>query len=188
MNHPLYYTHFGGKAPTRAGTDHATIVPYGRFRAGDGKHVMFGIQNEREWASFCAGVLKQPELATDPRYDNNTRRNAARAEVIALIERVFADLTAEEVVARLDDAGIANARLNTPEEVWNHPQLQARNRWREVDSPAGPIPAALPPATLDGVEVRMDPIPGIGEHTDAILKDLGYSLAEVAGLKDSGAV
>jgi itaconate CoA-transferase len=188
MNHPLYYTHFSGNAPKRAGTDHATIVPYGRFRAGDGKHVMFGIQNEREWASFCSGVLKQPELTKDARYDNNTKRNAARAEVIALIEKVFAGLTAEDVVARLDSAGIANARLNSPEEVWNHPQLQARNRWREVESPAGAIPATLPPASFEGVEVRMDPIPAVGEHTDGILKALGYDAAELDELKLSGAV
>ena len=188
MGHPLYYTHFGGRAPKRAGTDHATIVPYGRFRAGDGRHVMFGIQNEREWASFCKGVLKRPELATDARYDNNTKRNAARAEVIALIESVFADLSAAEVVARLDGAGIANARLNTPEEVWDHPQLQARNRWREVDSPAGPIPAPLPPASFEGVDVRMDPIPKVGEHTEAILRGLGYAAEDVAALRSSGAI
>jgi itaconate CoA-transferase len=188
MNHPLYYTHFSGNAPKRAGTDHATIVPYGRFRAGDGKHVMFGIQNEREWASFCSGVLQKPELAKDPRYDNNTRRNAARAEVIALIESVFAELTAEEVVARLDSAGIANARLNNPEEVWNHPQLKARKRWRDVESPAGAIPATLPPATFEGVEVRMDPIPAVGAHTDAILRELGYDATALGELKSSGAV
>jgi itaconate CoA-transferase len=188
MGHPLYYTHFGGQAPKRAGTDHATIVPYGRFRVGDGSHVMFGIQNEREWASFCRGVLQQPELAGDTRYDNNTKRNGARAEVIALIERVFADLTAVQVVERLDAAGIANARLNDPEEVWNHPQLKARNRWREVDSPAGPIPAVLPPAAFDGVEVRMDPIPRVGEHTTSILEGLGYSAQDIDALKQGGAV
>jgi itaconate CoA-transferase len=188
MGHPLYYTHFSGKAPKRAGPDHATIVPYGRFRAGDGKHVMFGIQNEREWASFCKGVLQQPELATDARYDNNTKRTAARAEVVALIEGVFAKLTAEQVVERLDAAGIANARLNSPDEVWAHPQLAARNRWREVGSPAGPLPAVLPPASFDGVEMRMDPIPGIGEHTDAILAELGYAAEEIAMLKTGGAI
>jgi itaconate CoA-transferase len=188
MGHPLYYTHFGGAAPRRAGTDHATIVPYGRFRTGDGSHVMFGIQNEREWASFCRGVLRKPELAVDARYDNNTKRTAARAEVIGLIEDVFASLTAREVVARLDDAGIANARLNDPEAVWNHPQLQARNRWREVDTPAGPIPAPLPAATFEGVEPRMDPIPRIGEHTSCILEELGYTGAEIDALRQGGAV
>ena len=188
MGHPLYYTHFGGKAPKRSGPDHATIVPYGRFRAGDGAHVMFGIQNEREWASFCKGVLRNPALATDPRYDNNTKRTAARAEVVALIEGVFAALTAADVVARLDEAGIANARLNSPEEVWAHPQLEARKRWREVGSPVGPLPAVLPPASFDGVDVRMDPIPRIGEHTDAILNELGYGRDEVESLRRAGAV
>ena len=188
MSHPLYYTHFGGRAPKRSGPDHATIVPYGRFRAGDGEHVIFGIQNEREWAAFCRDVLKQPELARDSRYDNNTRRTAARAEVVALIERVFADLKAEQVVERLDTAGIANARLNSPEDVWNHEQLQARDRWREVGSPAGAIPAVLPPASFEGVEPRMDPIPAIGEHTDRILGDLGYSAENIAKLRKDGAV
>jgi itaconate CoA-transferase len=175
MNHPLYYTHFGGRAPRRSGPDHATIVPYGRFRAGDGKHVIFGIQNEREWTAFCSGVLKKTELAKDPRYDNNTKRTAARAEVVSLIEAVFAELSAQEVIARLDQAGIANARLNTPEEVWDHEQLKARDRWREVGSPEGAIPAVLPPASFAGVEARMDPVPSIGEHTDAILSELGYT-------------
>ena len=188
MGHPLYYTHFSGKAPKRAGPDHATIVPYGRFRAGDGSHVMFGIQNEREWAAFCKEVLHQPELATDARYDNNTKRTAARGEVVALIEGVFADLTAEAVVARLDAAGIANARLNSPDEVWAHPQLKARNRWREVASPVGPLPAVLPPATFDGVEVRMDPIPAIGEHTDSILGELGYDSGRIDALRQEGAI
>ncbi len=188
MSHPLYYTHFGGKAPRRAGPDHATIVPYGRFRTGDGKHVMFGIQNEREWASFCKGVLQQSELASDSRYDNNTKRTAARGEVVALIERVFSHLTAEQVVVRLDEAGIANARLNAPDDVWAHPQLQARGRWREVNSPGGPLPAVLPPASFDGVEVRMDPIPKIGEHTDGILSELGYTRSQIDGLRSAGAI
>jgi itaconate CoA-transferase len=188
MGYPLYYTHFGGKAPRRAGTDHATIVPYGRFRTGDDSFVMFGIQNEREWVSFCAGVLKQPLLAKDARYDSNTKRTAARAEVIALIERAFSELTAGEVVERLDASGIANARLNSPEEVWKHPQLEKRNRWREVASPAGPLPAVLPPASFDGVEPRMDPIPEVGEHPEAILAELGLAAADIARLKAEGAV
>ena len=187
MGHPLYYTHFSGKAPRRSGPDHATIVPYGRFRAKDGE-VMFGIQNEREWANFCDKVLGQPALAVDPRYDNNTKRTAARAEVVALIEKVFSTWTAAEVVAKLDAADIANARLNTPEEVWNHPQLVARNRWREVQTPAGAIPALLPAASYAGVEPRMDPVPAVGEHTDAILAGLGYSGAEIAALKAAAAV
>ncbi|MGZ5162700.1 MAG: CaiB/BaiF CoA transferase family protein [Burkholderiales bacterium] len=188
MNHPLYYTHFSGRAPKRSGPDHATIVPYGRFRTGDGKHVMFGIQNEREWAAFCSGVLKQPQLAKDPRYDNNTKRTAARSEVVGLIERVFAELTAEDVIARLDSSDIANARLNTPEEVWNHAQLKARDRWREVGSPVGSIPAVLPPASFDGIEARMDPIPSIGQHTQSILAELGYTEREIETLQRAAAV
>ncbi len=188
MSHPLYYTHGSGKSPKRAGPDHATIVPYGRFRAGDGKHVMFGIQNEREWAAFCAEVVKQPALAKDPRYDNNTKRTAARAEVVALIEGVFSQLSADQIVERLDAGGIANGRLNSPDEVWAHPQLKARNRWREVDSPAGRIPALLPPASFDGVEVRMDAIPAVGEHTGGILSELGYDDRAIAALRAGGAV
>jgi itaconate CoA-transferase len=188
MNHPLMYEHFGGKPMQRAGTDHAIIVPYGRFTAGDGKDVMFGIQNEREWASFCAKVLDKPALATDPRYDNNTKRLAARDELIALITQAFSSMTAEQVVARLDAADIANARLNKPLEVWNHEQLKARNRWREVDTPAGRIPALLPPVTTSGYEVRMDAVPSVGQHTDFVLSDIGYSKAEIAALRANGVV
>ncbi len=188
MNHPIMYNHFGSTPIRRSGTDHATVVPYGRFTAGDGKDVMLGIQNEREWVSFCKMVLDQPELATDPRYDNNTRRNAARAEVIALISAVFATLTAAQVVARLDAAGIANARMNSPEEVWDHPQLKARKRWREVDTPQGRIPALLPPMTSSEYEVRMDKVPVVGEHTDQVLRGLGYSDAAIAGLRASEVV
>jgi len=188
MSYPLYYTHFSGMAPPRTGPDHATIVPYGRFRAGDGKEVMFGIQNEREWASFCERILLRPALARDPRYDSNVKRNAARAELVALIGREIATMTAEEAVMKLDAAGIANARINTPGEVWDHPQFTARNRWREVDTPVGIVPALLPPASLAGVEPRMDPIPEIGAHTDAILAELGYAQGEIETLRGSGAV
>jgi itaconate CoA-transferase len=176
MGHPLYYTHYSGKPPRRSGPDHATIVPYGRFRAKDGD-VMFGIQNEREWANFCAKVLGQPQLAKDPRYDNNT-----------LIEDAFSAWTTTEVVAKLDAADIANARLNAPDEVWNHPQLKARQRWREVQTPAGAIPALLPAASFSGVEPRMDPVPAVGAHTDAILTGLGYDAAAITALRGAGAI
>jgi itaconate CoA-transferase len=188
MSHPLNYTHFGGKAPQRSGPDHATIVPYGRFKCGDGAYVMLGIQNEREWAKFCAGVLDMADLATDDKYNNNTKRTARRAEVVALIENVFARMKAAEVVAKLDAADIANARINTPQEVWDHPQLKARNRWREVGSPAGPLPVLLPPVTMPEFEARLDPVPAVGEHTASILASIGYSTAEIAELRCAAAV
>ena len=188
MGYPLYYTHFSGKAPERSGPDHPTIVPYGRFRVGDGKYVMLGLQNEREWVTFCEQILGRPELAQDSGYDNHPKRVARRAELVALIEQVFSAMTTEQMVARLDAAGIANARINTPEEVWQHPQLQARGRWREVGSPVGPLPALLPPVTMPEFEARFDPIPTVGEHTDRILAGVGYSAREIAGLHASGAV
>jgi len=188
MGYPLYYTHFSGKAPGRSGPDHATIVPYGRFRVGDGKYVMLGLQNEREWAVFCEQILGRPGLAQDPGYDNHPKRVGHRAELVALIEQAFSALTAEQVGAKLDAAGIANARINTPEEVWQHPQLKARERWREVDSPVGPLPALLPPVTMPEFEARLDPIPAVGEHTDRILAGVGYSPSEIAGLHASGAI
>jgi itaconate CoA-transferase len=188
MNHPIMYNHFGGTPIKRTGTDHAIVVPYGRFTAGDGKDVMLGIQNEREWASFCKIVLGQPELATDERYNNNTKRNAARAEVVALITKIFANMTAEQVVAKLDEAGIANARMNTPEEVWDHPQLKARNRWREVETPKGRVPALLPPMTSSEYEPTMGKVPAVGEHTDSVLRGIGYGDADIARLRAEGVV
>ena len=139
-------------------------------------------------AGNLARVLGRPELVKDARYDNNSKRTAARAEVVALIEQTFAPWTSEELVAKLDAADIANSRLNTPDQVWDHPQLQARKRWREVDTPAGPIPALLPAATFEGFEARMDPVPAVGQHTDAILGELGYGAAEIAELKAAGAI
>jgi itaconate CoA-transferase len=188
MGYPLYYAHFGGTAPPRSGPDHATIVPYGRFRAGDGKSVMLGVQNEREWASFCEKILGQPELATDARYNTAIKRNERRAELVALIEKTFVTLTTEQLVEKLDAAGIANACVNEPGEVWKHEQFKARDRWRNVDSPVGPIPALLPPASLSGAEARMDAIPNIGEHTEQILSELGYGGTDIAALRADGAV
>jgi itaconate CoA-transferase len=188
MGYPLYYAHFGGTAPPRSGPDHATIVPYGRFPAGDGKSVMLGVQNEREWASFCDKVLGQPGLAADPRFDNNMKRNERRAELVALIEKIFSTLTTEQLVAKLDAAGIANACVNAPAEVWKHAQFKARGRWRDIESPVGTLPALLPPVTLSGADARMDAIPGIGEHTEKILTELGYQGADIAALKTDGAI
>jgi itaconate CoA-transferase len=183
MSYPLYYAFAGAAPPPRSGASHATIYPYGPFPAGDGKTVMLGLQNEREWAVFCEKVLQQPELAADARYASNSKRSAARDELRRMIIEVFAQLTAAEVVQRLDDAQIANARVNDMHDVWNHPQLRARKRWRDVESPAGPIPALLPPGfSAAEASARMDPVPALGEHTDAILAELGCSTAEIAEL------
>jgi len=188
MGYPLYYTHFGGTAPARSGPDHATIVPYGRYQTGDGKSVMLGLQNEREWVVFCEKVLLQPELAHDPRYDSNSKRAAERAEINALIGKVFATLTSEQLVERLDSSGIANSRMNSPDQVWEHPQLKARNRWRQMDSPVGPLATLLPPATIPDSEARLEKIPALGEHTDLILAEFGYSSADIVELRKAGAI
>ncbi len=188
MSYPLYYSIDGAAPPPRSGAAHATIYPYGPFAAGDGKVVMLGLQNEREWAIFCEKVLLQPELVADPRYASNSRRTLARAEVKALVEQAFAGLDAEQVVARLDAAGIANARVNDMHDLWQHEQLQARGRWVQIDSPAGKLPALLPPGLPSDVEPRMDAVPALGQHTHGILAGLGYSSADIARLEAGRAI
>jgi len=188
MSYPFYYAYAGAAPPPRTGAAHATIYPYGPFVAGDGKIVMLGLQNEREWAVFCDEVLRDAALATDSRFASNSRRTFAREELREIIVDAFASLTAAEVVARLDAAGIANARMNDMHEVWNHAQLAARERWTEVGSPAGPIPALIPPAMPHDVTPRMDPIPALGEHTDAILRELGYDDSAIERLRTEGAI
>jgi crotonobetainyl-CoA:carnitine CoA-transferase CaiB-like acyl-CoA transferase len=188
MGFPLYYTHFGGAAPARTGPDHATIVPYGRYPTGDGKSIMLGIQNEPEWAVFCEKVLLRPNLAQDPRYGSNSKRAAHRSEINALITEVFATLTTGQLIERLDASGIANARMNTPDEVWEHPQLKARERWREMDSPVGLLATLLPPLTMPGFEARIDPVRALGEHTERILSELGYTSGEIGALRKAGVV
>ena len=183
MGYAAYFAAYGGTPPSRTGASHATIAPYGPFRAGDGKQVNLGLQNEREWARFCTLVLEQPEMATDPRFDSNARRVANREALHASIDAVFSQLTIEQVVARLDRAQIANARMNSMQEFWDHPQLQARERWREVDSPGGPLKALLPPVTMRDVEPRMDPIPALGEQTEQILCSLGYQDEQICRLR-----
>ena len=188
MGYPLYYTLDGAAPPPRSGASHATIYPYGPFTTGDGKSVMIGLQNEREWAAFCAQVLMQPELASDPRFSNNARRSEARDALRAIIDQALSALNAKQLGTRLDSAKIANARVNTMREVWEHPQLRARDRWRAVDSPAGPLPALVPPG-IDAAEgARMDPIPALGEHTDSILAELGYDPEAIDALREQGVI
>ncbi len=188
MSFPLYYAYQGAGAPQRSGAEHATIYPYGPFTAGDGKTVMLGLQNEREWKVFCELVLEDAALAGDARFSSNSRRHEHRDVLRQLILDMFAGMTAEQVVARLDRAQIANARVNGMDELWQHPQLAARQRWAEVDTPAGKVAALLPPGANDSYDYRMDPIPALGEHTDAILGRLGYDAAAIATLRARGAV
>ena len=188
MNFPMYYAFDGAAPPPRAGAAHATIYPYGPFPAGDGKMVMLGLQNEREWQVFCAKVLEQPGLATDPRFETNTQRVASREVLRDLIVRAFASFTAADIVERLDAAQIANAQVNTMHDVWNHPQLAARGRWTEVGTGAGPVPALRPPGVPSEWDVRMDAVPTLGQHTDAILAECGYDATAIAALHAEGAV
>ena len=188
MSFPMYYAYKGAQPPVRAGAAHATIYPYGPFPAGDGKTVMLGLQNEREWVIFCDKVLQQPALATDERFSSSSKRSAARKELYALICDVFKPLTADQVIERLDQAQIANARLNDMHEVWQHAQLKARQRWAEVATPVGPVPALLPPGASSGWQARMDAIPALGEHTRAILQELGYGIDKIDALTAEGAI
>ena len=188
MGYPLYYAYDGATPPPRSGASHATIYPYGPFPAGDGKTVMLGLQNEREWKVFCDKVLANPTLATDERFASNTKRSAARVDLSALIVAAFSAHTAEQVSALLEQAGIANAQVRTMAEVWEHPQLKARERWREVDTSAGPIPALLPPGSWQHGAPRMDAVPALGQHTDAILAHYGYSAEHIAALHAQGVV
>jgi itaconate CoA-transferase len=188
MGYPLYYAIDGQSPPTLSGAAHATIYPYGPFPAGDGKTVMLGLQNEREWKVFCERVLEQPSLAADPRFDANSKRSASRDALRAVIVEAFSSLTAQTVLQRLDAAGIANAQMNTVADVWAHPQLEARGRWREVGTSAGRVPALLPPGMPDGFEPRMDPVPALGEHTDAILSELGYEPERIQALRAAGII
>ncbi|MGJ7488111.1 CaiB/BaiF CoA transferase family protein [Variovorax sp. LT2P21] len=188
MGFPMYYAYQGATPPPRSAASHATIYPYGPFAAGDGGTVMLGLQNEREWRTFCEKVLLQPALASDPRFDANAKRNEHRDALKALILETFSAMSSAQVLERLDAAQIANARMNDMAGLWAHPQLQARERWREVGSPAGAIPALLPPGRQSAFDYRMDPIPAVGQHTEAILQSLGRSAADIAALRTAEAI
>jgi len=188
MGFPAYFARYGGEEPKRSGASHASIAPYGPFECGDGEIVFLGIQNEREWVRFCEQVLEHPELAEDERFVSNSKRIRNRSALHAEIEDVFAYLTEKEAIERLEEAGIANARMRTVRDFLDHPQHEARDRWREVGSPVGPLRALLPPATLVDTEPVMAPIPEVGEHTDKILMELGYHEEAVTALRREGAV
>ncbi|AQS69191.1 CaiB/BaiF CoA-transferase family protein [Streptomyces pactum] len=187
MGFPLYYSFDGAEPPPRAGAAHATIYPYGPFTAGDGKVVMMAIQNEREWRGFCAGFLDRPELAEHPDYAANADRNRHREALGGLIAARFAELTGAEATELLSAVPVANARVNTLAEVWDHPQLAARGRWHQVPTPAGPVPALAPPGPTGGAP-RMEAVPAPGEHTRAVLGELGLSEDAVDALVADGVV
>ncbi|HXM83467.1 MAG TPA: CaiB/BaiF CoA-transferase family protein [Burkholderiales bacterium] len=188
MGFPSYFTAYGGSPPPRSGAYHATIVPYGPFPAGDGGTVFLSVQNEREFARFCEGVLHNKSLKDDARFSSGPARLEHRDALHAEIGRVFSTLTTPQVIDRLEAADIANARLNSMEEFWRHPQLAARGRWARVGSPAGEIDALKPPFNVEGLEPRMDPVPAAGEHTRTVLAELGFSAAEIDRLAADGAV
>jgi len=188
MGFPMYYAFEGQTPPARSGASHAAIYPYGPFQAGDGGAIVLGLQNEREWKLFCERVMQDAALATDPRFSSNAKRHENRIELKAIIDACFAELTTTQVCERLDQAPIANARMNDMEGLWAHPQLAARERWQTVGSPAGDIPALLPPGKNSAFTYRMDPIPRLGEHTKAILKSLGHSAEAIATLRAKKAI
>ena len=188
MGYPMYYAFDGAAPPPRAGAAHATIYPYGPFPTGDGKTVMLGLQNEREWQAFCDQVLLQSELAKDERFAGNARRTAAREALRDIIHQTFATLSHEQVVQRLEAAQIANAELRDMAGLWQHEQLAARGRWREVTTPAGPVPTLLPPGSWTDGEPRLDAVPALGQHTEAILAELGLDATAIAALRAAAAI
>ena len=188
MSFPMYYSYNDAEPPSRTGASHATIYPYGPFLVGDGNTVMLGLQNEREWATFCDQVLKQPELKDDDRFSTNTKRSEARDALREIITSVFSKMTLEGVTERLDSAKIGNASMNDMKQVWSHAQLEARDRWRVVDTPRGPVKAMLPPGVPKEFDPKMDRIPSAGEHTEEILLEIGYSDSEISELRERGAL
>jgi itaconate CoA-transferase len=186
MGFPLYFAFGAAAPPVRAGAEHATIYPYGPFPTGDGRIVLLGVQNEREWAAFCKKVLQRPELLGEIQFSSNSRRSAARGELRTRITEAFSRLTAEQVIERLEAAQIANARMNRVVDLWQHPQLRARERWVEVETPNGSVPALLPPGAL--CDACIGPVPALGAHTWTVLSELGYTDEDIMRLRNSRAI
>ena len=187
MGHPINYGLYTGEGPVRAGDSHPSIYPYGSFAAANGR-VQFGIQNQREWESFCTKVLKRPEVATDSRFATNDDRHLHRRDLAAVIEDVFTTMTASEAAQLLDEAGIANGRVNDIADVIDHPNLVERDRWRTVESAEGPIRTLRPPAIMHGHDEPMGSIPTVGQNTAGILRELGYSDDRISDLVESGSI
>ncbi|WP_223527405.1 CaiB/BaiF CoA transferase family protein [Pseudomonas sp. BF-B-26] len=188
MNYPMYYAYDGAPPPPRAGAAHATIYPYGPFPIGDGTTVMLGLQNEREWQLFCDKVLLMPELAKDERFSANFKRVENRQALRQLIVDSFSTLNFDAVFDRLEHAQIANAKVNDMQGVWDHPQLQARDRWREVETSVGIVPSLIPPGSNSAFEPRMDAVPGLGQHTEQVLKELGLGTERIEEMRAAGAI
>ncbi len=187
MMYPMLRHAYTGSPPPRMPAGHPALAPYGAHRTKDGQ-VILGIQNEREWATFCAKVLHQPEVQDDPRFANMAARRENRGELTALIEYVFSTMTSVEAASLLDSAGIANGRLNQPIDAWNHEQFAARDRWREIDTEAGPVRGLLPPFTFTDHEAATGPVPSVGQHTDQILLEIGFTPERIAAMRAAGAV
>jgi crotonobetainyl-CoA:carnitine CoA-transferase CaiB-like acyl-CoA transferase len=187
MTYPMMRHAYQGTPPPRVPTSHPAIAPYGVHKTRDGQ-VILGLQNEREWATFCQKVLQRPDIQTDPRFATMADRRQNRLELTAVIEQIFSPKTSSEVAALLDHAGIANGRLNEPIDVWNHVQFTARDRWREVGTEAGPVRAMLPPFTFTDQEAPMGDVPAVGQHTGEILREIGFTPEHIAAMRASGAI
>lgn len=188
MGFPMYYAFEGGSPPQRSGASHATIYPYGPFPVGDGNTIMLGLQNEREWLVFCEKVLQLPALAQEEKFSQNSKRHENRTELEKIIVDCFSNLNIEQVIQLLENASIANARMNDMQGLWNHPQLASRNRWAQIDSPVGEVPALLPPGVNNQYVYRMDAVPAVGEHSEKILTELGLDSKSIQELKDAKAI